>query len=647
MSDPLIYHVGWICAIPTEFEAALAFLDETHELPSTISKNDHGYALGRVGIHNVAIAVLSIGEYGLASAAVVAEDMLHHFPNIRLSLMVGIAGGAPSLKHDIRLGDVVVGSPRSGRGCFVQYDLGMTTLAQRFVQTGFINQLPKAVSMAVSGLEASNMIEGHRLDGNIKESLERSPQLQTKYSRPPPSADKLYKSHIIHTGISGESCGEACGNDPSHLALRHEQGRYGDSPVIHYGLIGSSSQLMRDARTRDWLAADEDILCFEMGAAGLMNDFPCLVVRGICDYADSHKSKEWQGYAAMAAAAYASDLLRQIPLNNMKAERIITDVLYDMENVPNHIKPAQVELVKKWLSPTNASSKFNHAGTIQHNGTHAWFRDSPAFNRWKSEDNQLLWIRGHSGSKNTAIVDTIQRYILQIVNPSCTILSYKFNSTSKKNASSVFRSLACQLYTQQEPARKAIYASHDNGRKQPATDTLSRGLQTMLPKGAPIVLFIDALDECEHQGDFLETLISFFSSLHLHNVKIVAVSQPKRESELTIRKRLGESNFVSLEPENAQTAFTESSSSRGSQISSQASGKISVSTKPSSPEEDNSVIVETYTTKQIAKSFYSHKQIESCGDDIKDDIISLASGPEDLRSQDESHSTRWKTRPLI
>lgn len=329
MSDPLIYHVGWICAIPTEFEAALAFLDETHELPSTISKNDHGYALGRVGIHNVAIAVLSIGEYGLASAAVVAEDMLHHFPNIRLSLMVGIGGGAPSLKHDIRLGDVVVGSPRSGRGGFVQYDLRMATLAQSFVQTGFIDQLPKALDMAVSELEATNMIEGHLLDGNIKESLERSPQLQKKYSRPPPSADKLYKSHIIHAEKSGESCGEACGNNTSHLELRHERERYRDSPMIHYGLIGSSSQLMKDALTRDRLAADEDILCFEMGAAGLMNEFPCLVIRGICDYADSHKSKEWQGYAAMAAAAYASDLLRQIPLNNMKAERIITDVLYD------------------------------------------------------------------------------------------------------------------------------------------------------------------------------------------------------------------------------------------------------------------------------------------------------------------------------
>ncbi|KAL3444390.1 hypothetical protein BJX65DRAFT_310973 [Aspergillus insuetus] len=46
-----------------------------------------------------------------------------------------------------------------------------------------------------------------------------------------------------------------------------------------------------------------------MEAAGLMNTYPCLVIRGICDYADSHKNKAWQGYAAATAAAFAKELL--------------------------------------------------------------------------------------------------------------------------------------------------------------------------------------------------------------------------------------------------------------------------------------------------------------------------------------------------
>lgn len=84
---------------------------------------------------------------------------------------------------------------------------------------------------------------------------------------------------------------------------------------------------MKDALTRDKLAEENDILCFEMEAAGLMNHFPCLVIRGICDYADSHKSRNWQGYASMAAAAYAKALLNQIAPNKVEAELKSVDVL--------------------------------------------------------------------------------------------------------------------------------------------------------------------------------------------------------------------------------------------------------------------------------------------------------------------------------
>jgi nucleoside phosphorylase len=84
---------------------------------------------------------------------------------------------------------------------------------------------------------------------------------------------------------------------------------------------------MKDACIRDKLADDKGVLCFEMEAAGLMNHFPCLVIRGICDYSDSHKNKEWQGFAAMMAAAYAKDLLHQIPPNKVEEERQIGEVL--------------------------------------------------------------------------------------------------------------------------------------------------------------------------------------------------------------------------------------------------------------------------------------------------------------------------------
>ena len=70
---------------------------------------------------------------------------------------------------------------------------------------------------------------------------------------------------------------------------------------------------MRHGPTRDRVAKDLGVICFEMEAAGLMNSFPCLVIRGICDYADTHKNKRWQGYAAATAAAFTKELLGVVP----------------------------------------------------------------------------------------------------------------------------------------------------------------------------------------------------------------------------------------------------------------------------------------------------------------------------------------------
>ncbi|KAL2170892.1 hypothetical protein VTG60DRAFT_4296 [Thermothelomyces hinnuleus] len=291
MSDPRKYTVGWICAITTEAVAARAFLDEEHDGPSTVAKHDNNsYVLGRIGAHNVVIAVLPDAEYGIASAAAVARDMLHSFPNVRIGLMVGIGGGALSPKRDIRLGNVVVSGGNGGESGVFRYDYGKTIQNQSFQETAFLDQPPMVLRTAVSTLRGTYEMKGHQLVDNVNEALKKIKK-RNKYTRPPPESDRLYRSDFVHPAHSTDRCDVTCGNDEANLVIRGERDEEEDDPAIHYGLIASGNQLMKNARLRDKLADDKGVLCFEMEAAGLMNHFPCLVIRGICDYSDSHKNK--------------------------------------------------------------------------------------------------------------------------------------------------------------------------------------------------------------------------------------------------------------------------------------------------------------------------------------------------------------------
>jgi nucleoside phosphorylase len=329
MLDPQDYTVGWICAIEPEHVAAQEFLDEEHEGPECVSEHDNNvYTLGKIGKHNVVVAVLPNGEYGLAAAGNVANDMLHSFPNVRIGLMVGIGGGAPNTDHDIRLGDVVVSCPHNGQGSVFQYDFGKEMQDQGYKYTRLLNEPPTILNAAVAERKTKYRRRGHQLEEAINSILEKNPRLRKEYKRPDSHTDRLYQaSHTHPRNMNKVNCSDACGNDSSTLVQRPDRIEDKDIPKIHYGVIASGNTLMKNAEERDRLVREKDVLCFEMEAAGLRKDFPCLVIRGICDYSDSHKTKEWQGYAAMAAAAYTKDLLCQIAPNRVKAERKISDIL--------------------------------------------------------------------------------------------------------------------------------------------------------------------------------------------------------------------------------------------------------------------------------------------------------------------------------
>lgn len=272
MANSASYSVGWIAAHPYARAAALMMMDEIHKEPKDFVQNggdQNSYVWGRVSKHNVVIASLPAGQYGLVSAANTAGGMRSSLPHIRIGLLVGIGAGIPD-KHDILLGDVVVSNPDGTNGGVVQYDFykgkGDNDSSYLKERKGFLSSPPQALLSALSAIQAKHEIE----DSKIEEFLniyQGNKKLKIRYAYPGSEKDILRE------------------HDPSD---NREKPR--TSPEIHYGTIASGNVLIKNAQERDSIVAwleKENVkpICFEMEAAGLMNNFPCLVIRGVCNYA--------------------------------------------------------------------------------------------------------------------------------------------------------------------------------------------------------------------------------------------------------------------------------------------------------------------------------------------------------------------------
>lgn len=314
------YTVGWICALPAETAAAMGMLDDRHSHLPQHSHDHNNYTLGRIGEHNVVIASLPAGVTGVTSTAVVASQILSTFTSLRFGLLVGVGGGVPSAENDIRLGDVVVSKPSGTSGGVIQYDFGKTVQEGRFVRTGSLNRPPNTLLSAVNSLQAKHMLEEAELSRHLSEMISKYPKSRKAGTYPGAQHDRLFEADYDHQ--AGDSTCICCDNARLIPRTNHDD----EAPAIHYGLIASGNQVMRHGATREKLRKELDVLCFEMEAAGLMDNFPCLVIRGVCDYADSHKNKKWQPYAATVAAAYAKELLYTIPGIQVDQTTMATEV---------------------------------------------------------------------------------------------------------------------------------------------------------------------------------------------------------------------------------------------------------------------------------------------------------------------------------
>jgi nucleoside phosphorylase len=294
------YTIAWLAVLPIEAEAALGMLDKQHDGQfESVRGDDYIYMGGEVNGHNVVVATWPAGQnYGVGAAAALVNQVKARFSNIWFALLVGVAAGLPNLsasdptkRHDIRLGDVLVCVPEKASSGIVQYDLGKDTEAG-IILNGRQAETPAIVRSAIGNIRLSKkkpFRQGNEFARQLA-SFQNDAE-DTKFQCRSQEEDKLF-----------------AGSEEIARVARDESER----TRVWYGNIGSGNLMMRNPRRRDELRDEHDLIGLEMEASGIMNTLPTGVIRGVCDYGDGQKNKDWQPYAAAVAAVYARGILYTI-----------------------------------------------------------------------------------------------------------------------------------------------------------------------------------------------------------------------------------------------------------------------------------------------------------------------------------------------
>ncbi|KAM0253385.1 hypothetical protein ACHAQJ_007280 [Trichoderma viride] len=327
------FHVAVICALPIEADAVTLLFDEFWDDESDpygrASGDNNTYITGRLGKHNVVLAVLP--NMGTNSAASATASLRSSYGSLKLAFLVGICAGVPRIAdYDVFLGDVVVSK------AIVQYDFGRQYPGHFEVKNTVEDSLGRAnrdirgmlavfeTELMRERLQTKSAVYLKQLQATAKKKRRRA-----KYQYPGIAENKLYLPGYVHrhaklcdicgnSNDSGTTCDLAATTSCVDLGCEEAKLVKRDIPFeddsdfssnIFIGRIGSGNTVMKSGEVRDWIASKHKLIAFEMEGAGAWDEVPCLVVKGVCDYADSHKNKRWQDFAAATAASVMKAIL--------------------------------------------------------------------------------------------------------------------------------------------------------------------------------------------------------------------------------------------------------------------------------------------------------------------------------------------------
>ncbi|EWZ32928.1 hypothetical protein FOZG_14429 [Fusarium oxysporum Fo47] len=336
-TEPASFQVAIVCALPREADAVTLLFDEiwtkTHDDGQGSDRNT--YATGRIAQHKVVLATLP--GMGTINAARSTVKLTAKYTGLRLALLVGICGGSPRITNtNAFLGDVVMSKS------ILQYDFGKQYpyhfVVRRSVEDSLgrpnkeIRSLLAAFETELVDQRLKRAATGHL--GHLQ-NIAKKDQRYADYQYPGAAKDKLYPSKYHHkhrrscsectndpNAICNAATKSSCielGCDPSQLVARRRTANPPAGadfvPQLFIGRVGSGNSVVKSALHRDRIAADHGIIAFEIEGAGVWDHVPCIVVKGICDYADSHKNKDWQDFASATAASVAKAIVERYALD--------------------------------------------------------------------------------------------------------------------------------------------------------------------------------------------------------------------------------------------------------------------------------------------------------------------------------------------
>lgn len=585
------FNVAIVCANPSEYDAICilldGFWDEDGDLFSRAEGDPNTYTTGHIGTFNIVVVLLY--NSGRAIAASTVASLRSSYPRLELLLLTGVCDCVPAAKHLVDVepmqGDVIIGDT------VIQYDLGNIYPDRYWVSAALESRTSRANKnirsfIKVMNTELWNQRLATKTLAHLQQIQARSYQSRisqrhkkTSYEYPGIENDILFEPTYCHKHYGPSQCecinhaniGDAVCDDSRESSCaqtgceyirrvhrnraiedetRHGQQEITQQPRIIFGKFGSGDAVIRSGIIRDRIAEKYEITAFEVEGAGVWDELPCIIVKGVSGYGDGHRTdswSQWQDFAAATSASAAKSLIESY----IHTDKSSTSVALDQANL---------ECLGDLFitNPRDDKTRIEDTKGGLLVDAYKWILDNDAYNRWREGPESLLWIKGDPGKGKTMLLCGIIDELEKIT--SCSIYYFFCQATDSRldNATAILRGLLYMMIRRHPPLISYVRTEYNQYGKSVFEDSnsfiaLSRIFCNILenatmvgdPSAAEFIIVIDALDECKTNLPQVLNLIVQCTSKHA-TIKWILSSRNEQDVQEVLAKAEQKST-VSLE----------------------------------------------------------------------------------------------------